>query len=217
MTDDAGLAGLHQTVRSPYVLEHAAPFKAIAATHRMLVGVLIIEVNVFFYFFFRVRYASIFYFPFTSPTAFVITKYSASYIVRSILIYLRYVIFLTGILPIPIPTGPPLNVKVQYLPASNLLLLTWDQPAINERNGIINDYRINHYIHDDEENFVTTETRLNYITIKNPSASTRYRYRVNAGNTAGVGPYSDFVEVVTPDVIFTGKLLLTLILQSHFL
>ena len=45
MTVDVGLDGLHQTVRSLYVLEHAALFKAIAATHRKLAKALIIEVN----------------------------------------------------------------------------------------------------------------------------------------------------------------------------
>lgn len=111
-------------------------------------------------------------------------------------------VFLTDVKPYP---GPPLNVKVQYLPASNLILLTWDQPAINDRGAVIDRYYVEYYIGDNAQNSEEREFRTNQWVIKNPHASTQYHYRVSARSIVGQGTYSDYVEITTPDVIFKGK------------
>ena len=104
------------------------------------------------------------------------------------------------------PSGPPPNVRAHYLSNTNLVLLTYDQPAIDQRNGVITKYSIRvDYLEYGVQTTKETSSSLNYYAIKNPQSGTRYSFQVAAATVAGTGPRGDIVSVETPSVLSTGK------------
>ena len=105
-----------------------------------------------------------------------------------------------------IPSGPPLNIRAHYLPNINLVLLTYDQPAIDERNGVIIKYDINvDYLEYGVLATKETSSSLNYYVVKDPRAGMQYSFQVAATTVAGTGPRGDAVSVEIPDVVSRGE------------
>ena len=96
----------------------------------------------------------------------------------------------------PAPTGPPLHVSRSPL-NSTTLLLSWQPPLSQHRNGVIREYRVNITEVESGRHFQNTTTTTS-ITI--PFLHPYYNYLCSiAAYTVGIGPFSSAVRVQMPE------------------
>jgi hypothetical protein len=90
-----------------------------------------------------------------------------------------------------IPDGPPTNVKVATINTTTLLI-SWDEPSIANRNGLIIGYKIS--VQENEKRAwnlnVDSEPRRKYI--ENLYPGKKYSIRLTARTVNGSGPSSDW-------------------------
>ena len=102
-----------------------------------------------------------------------------------------------------IPPGqPPQNVEVE-VSGSTSLLVTWEPLSLTEENGVILRYIIcvMGQGHDTAEYELIANSTATYLTIDNLQEGTMYSVRVAAVNSAGTGPYSIIIIIVTNEDI----------------
>ncbi|XP_071953982.1 receptor-type tyrosine-protein phosphatase delta-like isoform X3 [Antedon mediterranea] len=100
-------------------------------------------------------------------------------------------------LPEDAPYSSPSNISTVVI-NSTCIKLTWDQPRIEDRNGIITLYTVRRSKASEiwEE---TIDTNNNYMLFTNLQPSTMYAFQVRAHTKAGSGPYSqDFTRQTDP-------------------
>ena len=100
------------------------------------------------------------------------------------------------------PSQPPQNVEVE-VSGSTSLLVTWDHLTLTEENGIILRYIIcvMGQGHDTAEYELIANYTVTYLTIENLQEGNMYSVSVAAVNSAGTGPYSNNIKVVTNEDI----------------
>ena len=108
------------------------------------------------------------------------------------------------------PTETPLNVNVTVETSRNITF-SWDQPSLEEQNGILTIYHViimeTQILYLDNgtvitpmgENFNRTynvsEGRIQLVDMLHPSYN--YTVRIAAATAAGIGPFSDPIIVMT--------------------
>lgn len=96
----------------------------------------------------------------------------------------------------PAPSGPPLIVSRSPL-NSTTLLLSWQPPLNQHRNGVIREYRVNITEVESGRHFQNTTTTTS-ITI--PFLHPYYNYLCSiAAYTVGIGPFSSAIRVQMPE------------------
>ena len=108
------------------------------------------------------------------------------------------------------PAETPLNVNVTVETSRNITL-SWDRPSLEEQNGILTIYHViimeTQILYLDDgtvitpmgENFNRTynvsEGRIQLVDMLHPSYN--YTVRIAAATSAGIGPFSDPITVMT--------------------
>ena len=94
-----------------------------------------------------------------------------------------------------VPSGSPENFSGMS-PSSDTIVLTWDLPLMQNRNGIIRDYIINVTALDTEENsqYVTSDRNL---TLDSLMPFSTYAFIVAARTAVGAGPFSTVITIRT--------------------
>ena len=95
----------------------------------------------------------------------------------------------------PVPSGSPENFSGTAL-SSDTIVLTWDPPLMQNRNGIIRDYIINVTALDTEENsqYITSDRNL---TLGSLLPFNSYAFIIAARTAVGAGPFSTVVTIRT--------------------
>lgn len=81
---------------------------------------------------------------------------------------------------------------------SDEIVLSWEPPPFEERNGVITKYGVKLYEGQDTTQMVTNHTKSTRITISNLEPNTAYVVQVKAYTSVGGGPYSEEFVVNTP-------------------
>lgn len=77
-------------------------------------------------------------------------------------------------------------------------MLSWQPPLLSERNGVILNYTV--LLRQSPSSEPRTVYSQATSTLLHPLApKTTYFYSVAASTVAGTGPFSDYVQVTTPD------------------
>ena len=108
------------------------------------------------------------------------------------------------------PTETPLNVNVTVETSRNITL-SWDQPSLEEQNGILTIYHViimeTQILYLDNGTVISqmgmnfnrtynvSEGRTQLIDMLHPSYN--YTVRIAAANAVGIGPFSDPITVMT--------------------
>ena len=96
------------------------------------------------------------------------------------------------------PSGPPAKVNVIFDMETNSIQVTWDLPELMERNGLITHYTVMYFTESEPGDDIEVETEETNKDILNPYPNTQYIFQVRASTTAGSGPYSTEVYILTP-------------------
>jgi hypothetical protein len=98
--------------------------------------------------------------------------------------------------PSDVPEGAPENLRVQTLNTTSILI-EWDQPSIEKRNGLIIGYKISIKENDKQiwHSNVDSESRNKIISGLLPG--TKYSVRITAKTGNGSGPASDWIIAET--------------------
>ncbi|XP_038078549.1 neogenin-like isoform X5 [Patiria miniata] len=99
------------------------------------------------------------------------------------------------------PSGIPDNIAVEA-DSSTSIIVTWEPPPLNQRNGLINGYKLKYRTIDNGKrthSLVIEGTQRAY-TIPDLERGTGYEVRMAAYNNNGTGPYSDWIQVNTFDI-----------------
>ena len=108
------------------------------------------------------------------------------------------------------PTETPLNVNVTVETSRNITL-SWDQPSLEEQNGILTIYHViimETQILYLDNGTVISQMGMNFNRTYNVSegrtqlidmlhSSYNYTVRIAAANAVGIGPFSDPITVMT--------------------
>ena len=108
------------------------------------------------------------------------------------------------------PTETPLNVNVTVETSRNITL-SWDQPSLEEQNGILTIYHViimeTQILYLDNGTVISqmgmnfnrtynvSEGRTQLIDMLHPSYN--YTVRIAAANAVGIGPFSEPITVMT--------------------
>lgn len=94
-----------------------------------------------------------------------------------------------------VPSGSPERFSGTAL-SSDRIVLTWDPPLMQNRNGIIRDYIINVTALDTEENsqYVTSDHNL---TLDSLIPFSSYAFIIAARTLVGAGPFSTVITIRT--------------------
>ena len=97
---------------------------------------------------------------------------------------------------VPAPSGAPIVNHSSLTPTSRSILLEWEPPLLEERNGNIIQYTIELIQLDRglNQTLTTTNTTLTVLGLHPYSV---YRYRLAAHTSVGKGPFSNFSELQT--------------------
>ena len=115
---------------------------------------------------------------------------------------LKYLVYLTAPLATPTePEAPPRNVTITVL-SSTSVQLSWEPPIPTAHNGILRTYRIlivnnNNNNNNNDNSAILVDSSVTTHNISNLTPFTNYSFQVRAENNAGVGPYSEAVNVTT--------------------
>ncbi|KAG1702048.1 Tyrosine-protein phosphatase Lar [Nymphon striatum] len=99
--------------------------------------------------------------------------------------------------PEGIPTAAPMNITYE-LQSPNTVVLRWDQPSIQYRNGRIVKYFVQFYKSTDESSRIERNISLTRTVFGNLDVNTEYIYRIKAFTKQGGGPFSEKMSVHTP-------------------
>ncbi|KAI1290100.1 Tyrosine-protein phosphatase Lar [Halotydeus destructor] len=94
------------------------------------------------------------------------------------------------------PKAPPQNVT-HRLQSPTTVVVNWDPPLSQYRNGRITQYGVQFHKHSDSSpaERTTSQTRMVFSTL---DENTDYSLRVRAHTNAGPGPWSNRIQIVTP-------------------
>ncbi|XP_072021945.1 receptor-type tyrosine-protein phosphatase F-like isoform X2 [Amphiura filiformis] len=96
------------------------------------------------------------------------------------------------------PKGAPTNVMAKHETDTNSITVTWDQPELMERNGVITKYMVLYYTETNPGEDISEETTDTKLVVMNPYPVTQYIFQVRAYTAVGNGPYSTQVHIMTP-------------------
>ncbi|KAI6661817.1 Phosphatidylinositol phosphatase PTPRQ-like isoform X2 [Oopsacas minuta] len=92
------------------------------------------------------------------------------------------------------PSAPPTNVTL--IPTSSTqLLVTWEEPPLADKNGVITNYDIT--ISPSNRQLIRVEASVRAYTFRDLDHVTNYSVRVRARTLPGPGPYCDLVTATT--------------------
>ena len=92
------------------------------------------------------------------------------------------------------PSAPPTNVTLTTI-SSTRILVTWEEPPLADKNGVVTSYDIS--ISPSDGQHIQVEASLRTYTFRNLNHLTDYSVRVRARTLPGPGPYCDPVTVTT--------------------
>ena len=92
------------------------------------------------------------------------------------------------------PSAPPTNVTLTTI-SSTQILVTWEEPPLADKNGVITSYDIS--ISPSDEQLIQVEASLRTYTFRNLNHLTNYSVRVRARTLPGPGPYCYPVTAAT--------------------
>ena len=100
------------------------------------------------------------------------------------------------------PSQSPQNVEAE-VSGSTSLLVTWDPLSLTEENGVILRYTIIvvGQGHDTAVYELNANSTVTYFTVENLEEANEYSVTISAVNSAGTGPYSTSVIVITNEDI----------------
>ena len=91
------------------------------------------------------------------------------------------------------PSAPPTNVTLTAI-SSTQILVTWEEPSLSDKNGVITTYDISI---SPSNGLIQVEATLRTYTFRNLNHLTNYSVRVRARTLPGPGPYCDPVTATT--------------------
>ncbi|XP_013387953.1 neogenin isoform X2 [Lingula anatina] len=96
------------------------------------------------------------------------------------------------------PSGPPQNVTVEPS-TSNSILIQWEPPYSDERNGLITGYKIKYRQRGQsgKAHTIMTDGDRRLYSVTGLARDTTYSIRVAAVNTNGTGPHTPWTSVKT--------------------
>ena len=110
-------------------------------------------------------------------------------------------LFVSFFLVLQVPSGYPTNIMINDTTVERQLSFYWDQPTCGQRNGQVIGYDYAFgldiangnamYGWTDEQNRVATFTELEHYTV--------YQFQVRANTSVGAGPFSEIMEVTSPE------------------
>ena len=92
------------------------------------------------------------------------------------------------------PSSPPTNVTLTAI-SSIQILVTWEEPPLADKNGVITAYELS--ISPSDGQLIQVEASLRTYTFRNLNHLTEYSVRVRARTLPGPGPYCDPVTATT--------------------
>ena len=92
------------------------------------------------------------------------------------------------------PSAPPTNVTLIAI-SSTQILVTWEEPPLADKNGVITTYELS--ISPSDGQLIQVEASLRTYTFRNLNYLTEYSVRVRARTLPGPGPYCDPVTATT--------------------
>ena len=92
------------------------------------------------------------------------------------------------------PSAPPINITLTPI-SSTQILVTWEEPPLSDKNGVITTYDIS--ISPSNGQLIQVEATLLTYTFRNLNHLTNYSVRVRARTLPGPGPYCDPVTATT--------------------
>lgn len=96
-----------------------------------------------------------------------------------------------------VPSGPPQDINVTVISPEDVLV-TWNDPAIEDQNGIVTGYVIDVTLVSTGLSFQRMSTTTNFL-LENLLPFSTYTYRVAAMTNVGVGPYSTADSFLTDE------------------
>ena len=91
------------------------------------------------------------------------------------------------------PSGPPIVIHTEA--TADSVSLQWSAPTLGSQNGIITGYIIRFSSNGETINISVASDTMQYVSEASPF--TTYQLSVAAFNSAGVGPFSDVLELRT--------------------
>ena len=95
------------------------------------------------------------------------------------------------------PNGCPLHFLVKQV-LSRSMTLSWEPPLERDRNGVISGFKIN-LIESPSNNITALDVENTTITIEEVKPFTLYYAEVAAYTLAGIGPYTERINVLTEE------------------
>ena len=96
-----------------------------------------------------------------------------------------------------VPSGPPLNIH-ELSSSPSTVILEWDPPLQEDRNGVITGYLVNITEVESGKEFQFSSS-TNSLSIDSLTPFTTYTCVIAATTIVGHGPYSNTIVVLTPE------------------
>jgi hypothetical protein len=95
-----------------------------------------------------------------------------------------------------VPSGPPTNVRAES-PTTTSISLNWEAPIVSDRNGIIIDYTILYGIGTLGAANISVDSNATHYILSNVEANSMYLIAISAHTSAGMGPFSNQISILT--------------------